>query len=822
MRLRSFEMIASKQVNGQSLAEGLETRTPLTPSFLIDGSGKEFRQYTGPGEDRTETFAERLPRWQSTEEVFMPYCSHNVLRFNGLKLSILIFCLVAFSRDLLAIQPPQASHKEASVTWRMHPRPSQRVISGNLVYEEQLVDGGFRTKFWSPNGLVKPDVDLEPNSRDGELPSLDEPIACSFGLSVDGQELWDGWEWKSAQEVSCGHAGCHHAVVELASTIRPVRVRVHTEVDGHPFLKRWLEIINDGSRAAAIGAVYPMSGYLFQGTRLKENLPSHDTGVFTILRPASFEPQREADFRWVTLPEGDYRYGNSKYGMPFTIVRNQVTGESFVIDFGWSGSYGFHFYNNRNLRSDSASLYFRVGLDGPGPYRVLLPKESVTTSAVYVGHVFEDLDGAVQALHGYLRSSVLPPLPDQRLPPVEVNSWGFVGQDISEDTLRSVIDTAADVGAELFTIDAGWYGDVGSPWWEHAGDWTTGTRLPHGLEPIFDYARQKGLMCGLWVDIERIGASSDLRKKHPDWVVKRHGSSDGQTILDYTNPEVVKFAEETLAGLIERYHLDVFRLDFNADMGRGGTQNERDGFEENSYWRHYEAVYAMYGRLRNRFPHLMMENCAGGGGRNDLGMLQNFNWAQVSDEWGAVRTLKIINGFTLALPPEYALSYVGFMSSENYRYGDTDFRLRGQMFGHLCLGGIAPDLKSFPADYRATVKHDVDLYKTFIRPILPTALVYHHTPILPNTEPGDWVVLEHVKPDRTRGYAGIFRLAGATEDHYTFRPRGLNVSKNYKVTFDNTQEVISASGFDLQRSGIRVEIGQPLHSELLLFEEKGN
>ena len=147
------------------------------------------------------------------------------------------------------------------------------------------------------------------------------------------------------------------------------------------------------------------------------------------------------------------------------------------------------------------------------------------------------------------------------------------------------------------------------------------------------------------------------------------------------------------------------------------------GFEENSYWRHYEAVYAMYGRLRKRFPHLMMENCAGGGGRNDLGMLQNFNWAQVSDEWGAVRTLKIINGFMLALPPEYALSYVGFMSSENYRYGDTDFRLRGQVFGHLCLGGIAPDLKSFPANYRARVKHDVDLYKTFIRPILPSTLV---------------------------------------------------------------------------------------------------
>jgi alpha-galactosidase len=49
----------------------------------------------------------------------------------------------------------------------------------------------------------------------------------------------------------------------------------------------------------------------------------------------------------------------------------------------------------------------------------------------------------------------------------------------------------------------------------------------------------------------------------------------------------------------------------------------------------------------------MMDNCAGGGGRNDLGMLSNFHWVQVSDEWGAVRTLKISNGFSLAFPPEY-------------------------------------------------------------------------------------------------------------------------------------------------------------------------
>ena len=254
--------------------------------------------------------------------------------------------------------------------------------------------------------------------------------------------------------------------------------------------------------------------------------------------------------------------------------------------------------------------------------------ETVSTPVVHIGHVLDDLDAAVQACHKYLRESVLPPMPAGRFRPVEINSWGFVGQDISENSLRAVIDTAVDVGVELFTIDAGWYGDAGSRWWERAGDWKTGSRLPNGLEPIFAYARSKGLLCGLWVDIERIGLESELRKKHPDWVVKVHGSGDGQTTLDFTNPEVVKFAEETLVGLIERYKLDVFRLDYNAEMGHSGVQSKGDGFVENNYWRHYDAIYAMYRRLRKRFPNLMLENCASGGGRNDLGMLGNFHWTQ--------------------------------------------------------------------------------------------------------------------------------------------------------------------------------------------------
>ena len=734
-------------------------------------------------------------------------------------MKLFLSLLVALFPGVACAQNPLDDSASPGVTIRTAPRPFVRIVSGSLVLEEQLLKGGWRTHYWSPTGVIKPDRFVD-NPVVGELPGVDEPIACSFGLSVDGQELWDGWRFESAREVSGSGArnSVREVVVELVNSIRPVRVRVHTRFDGKPFVMRWLEIRNEGKTPAAIGSVQPMSGYLFGGRNLKENLPAGTPSAFSVFRPATLEAVREADFRWFPLPDGTYSWGAQQYGLPFTIVKNGVTGESFLFHFAWSANYTYDFYNLHNPSRNDAFLYFRVGFAGPGPFRVLRRGESVSTPALHVGHFLEGMDASIQQLHSYLRESVLPPLPAGRVRPVEFNSWGYAEDNISEESLKNAIDTAAGIGAELFTIDAGWYADEKTSWWLRVGDWRVGKRLPSGLEPIFSYAREKGLQCGLWFDIERIGAESELIKQHPDWVVKVHGSREGQSILDFTNPEVVRFAEETLAGFIQRYKLDVFRLDNNANQGRGGTQNIREGFVENNYWRYYDAIYAMYGRLRKRFPNLMMENCAGGGGRNDLGMLSNFHWAQISDEWGGVRTLKILNGFTFAFPPEWAQTYYGVLSPENHRYGDVDFRFRTLMFGQMAIGGVAPSMKQFPPALRDRMRHDIALYKTFVRPMLPTAKVYHHTPVVPNTEAGSWVVLEHASPDHAKAYAGIFRLAAAQDDYYLFRPRGLDPARTYKVTYDNSGASVVRAGDVLQEQGVRVHVGQALRSELLLFE----
>lgn len=86
---------------------------------------------------------------------------------------------------------------------------------------------------------------------------------------------------------------------------------------------------------------------------------------------------------------------------------------------------------------------------------------------------------------------------------------------------RSDIDVAAAIGAEMYVIDAGWYGNEPNVWWDNVGDWHAGPWLDNGLEPIVEYAHNLGMKFGLWIEPEAAGANSNLLKEHPDWIMKR-------------------------------------------------------------------------------------------------------------------------------------------------------------------------------------------------------------------------------------------------------------------------------------------------------------
>ena len=101
------------------------------------------------------------------------------------------------------------------------------------------------------------------------------------------------------------------------------------------------------------------------------------------------------------------------------------------------------------------------------------------------------------------------------------------------------------------------------------------------------------------------------------------------------------------------------------------------------------------------------------------------------------------------------------------------------------------------------------------------ARVLHHTPDIGLYSPAEWCVLEYASPKGERAYAGVFRLGPDQANEareYIFRPRGIDPSRRYAVTFDNRSATIESSGADLVLRGIPVRLDGVNLSELLLFE----
>jgi len=98
--------------------------------------------------------------------------------------------------------------------------------------------------------------------------------------------------------------------------------------------------------------------------------------------------------------------------------------------------------------------------------------------------------------------------------------------------------------------------------------------------------------------------------------------------------------------------------------------------------------------------------------------------------------------------------------------------------------------------------------------------MFHHAPVSSRGgyDSGPWFATEYAAPDGARGWATIVRLNESDSDTYLFKPRGLDVGKIYRVTFDSTGATASVDGLRLIQEGIRVRLENIMSSELLLFQ----
>ena len=116
------------------------------------------------------------------------------------------------------------------------------------------------------------------------------------------------------------------------------------------------------------------------------------------------------------------------------------------------------------VRRNGDSLEGTAGLNPePSPVRTLLKAgESFETPAVFIGAYRGDADDAGNTLRRWVRQVLNNPMAvnDPHYPLLVNNSWGS-GMAINDKKARSMIRDSAELGFEMFHLDAGWFRGVG-------------------------------------------------------------------------------------------------------------------------------------------------------------------------------------------------------------------------------------------------------------------------------------------------------------------------------------------------------------------------
>lgn len=483
-------------------------------------------------------------------------------------------------------------------------------------------------------------------------------------------------------------------------------------------------------------------------------------------------PQRQP-FTHGTHERGGHR-GRPGFDSGFLLCAGEPgfgarSGEVWGVHPGWSG-------NQRMLAERSyhgVSLLAAGELLEPGEIR-LGPGESYTAPWTYAtyGHGLDDASGRV---HDWLRTRPEHP----RTPrPVVVNTWEAVTFDHDLARLTELADAAAEVGAERFVLDDGWFGarrdDTAG-----LGDWVVSPDAhPDGLRPLVDHVHGLGMDFGLWVEPEMVNPDSDLARAHPEWMLTAAGGhlpgpARNQQVLDLSDPGAYRYVLGRLDALLDEYPIASLKWDHNREIGEGGLPPSGRG----AVHAQTHAVHRLMDELRSRHPGLEIETCASGGGRVDLGMLQRTDRVWASDSTDAHERIGIQRWTSLLVPYEMLGAHVSApVAPTSDRALPLDFRCAVALFGHL---GIEWDVTAATPDERRRLAEWVAFFKER-RALLHGGRVVHAD--LPDPA---YRLHGVVSPERDEAlYAWVCTASSDVWPPPPVRLPGLDQRRRYRVSLD--------------------------------------
>lgn len=422
---------------------------------------------------------------------------------------------------------------------------------------------------------------------------------------------------------------------------------------------------------------------------------------------------------------------STKEYLPMGLLHDKKGGFHYLWQIEANGSWEWE------LGDLKERLYLR--LSGPTDaehawYKKLEKNETFKSVPVAITVTSDGLDGAVGEMTKYRRKIINPDRLDKNMPVIFNDFMDCLWAMPSLEKELPLIEKAAALGAEIYCMDAGWYAEGG--WWPLVGEWEICEKRfgdEGAIDKVFAKIKEKGMRSGIWLEPEVMGINCPLVPEFEDCFFKYRGEKvicEGRYQLDFRKEKVINHLNRVVDNLVKRLGVSYFKFDYNIDP-TFGTETDSDSGADGLM--RAQAEYLKWvDSLYEKYPDLIIENCASGGMRMDWESLKHFSIQSISDATHSNEFAHMSVTAPTAVLPEQAGIWVA--PSNNNSLNENSLAAVNGMLNRMYLSGRIDLLRD--EDF-ASLKAGVELYKE-LRSEFADAL-----PIFPeglNTFENDWMV----------------------------------------------------------------------------------
>ena len=464
----------------------------------------------------------------------------------------------------------------------------------------------------------------------------------------------------------------------------------------------------------------------------------------------------------------------------------------YLFAVGWTGSWKARFANT------GKSVDIEIGMERTN-FR-LMPGETIRQPSVLVFARKNQTRREFKTLfHRFMIENKVPrDSKRQIIPPIlaVASGGGNKTPQMMADILRYCVENKMPF--DTYWVDAGWYGaphedelysNCGPNWGKYVGDWrvNTTTHPTGGLLPIANAVHKAGLKFLLWFEPERMTDSAPILQTHPEY---RHGQ-----LVDFGNPEALKWIQDTIYGTIEKHGIDVYREDFNMNPGpvwRGMDAADRVGIAEA---KHITGLYRFLDDMRARFPGILQENCASGGRRIDMEMISRAHTYCRSDYYIERKP----NDTAFILGQNATLNLMPYLPFQGCEFNCVPVGDDYAAFSIISSGTVITPSdfdggiirRKITADETAWFKKVFDV-AVRMRPFYMGDFYQ----LTDETGTGNdvWCAWQCDRPDLKAGFAIFFRRGAAAGESRTFKLGGIEPNAKYQVEcYEGAKKTVESS-----------------------------